>query len=111
MKHIIRPAAKDDILRQFRYYLLADALDVAARFLDAVDQSIETICGMPQIGAPKSSRNPTLTGLRSWSVKDFEDILIFYTVHRDALRIVRVLHGKQDIKQILEREKDEETPN
>ena len=41
----------------------------------------------------------------------FEDILIFYTVHRDALRIVRVLHGKQDIKQILEREKDEETPN
>ena len=48
--------------------------------------------------------------LRSWSVKDFEDILIFYTVHPKALRIVRVLHGKRDIKKILERERDEETP-
>ena len=51
MKHVIRPAAKDDIIRQFRYYLLRDALDVATRFLDAVDEAIEAICRMPHMGA------------------------------------------------------------
>jgi hypothetical protein len=39
VKHVIRPAAKDDIIRQYRYYLLQDAFDAATRFLDedAVD--------------------------------------------------------------------------
>jgi hypothetical protein len=35
---------------------------------------------MPQIGAPKQFKNPALAGLRSWAVKGFEDILIFYVV-------------------------------
>ncbi len=108
MIHVIRPNAKDDILRQFRYYLLNDASDAADRFLDAVDQSIEAIRKMPGMGAPKQFNNPLLSGLRSWAVKGFEDILIFYVVHPDALRIVRVLHGKRDIKKILEREKEKE---
>ena len=111
MKHVIRPGAKDDILRQFRYYLLEDALDAATRFLDAVDQSIEAICDMPHIGAPKLLKNPILSGLRFWAVKDFEAMLIFYIVQPEALRVVRVLHGKRDIKKILEREKDDEAPN
>lgn len=105
MKHTIRPAAKDDILRQFRYYLLKDAFEAANRFLDAVDESIEAICQMPYIGAPKQFKNLSLFGVRSWAVKGFEDILIFYVVQPDALRVVRVLHGRRDIKKILEREK------
>jgi plasmid stabilization system protein ParE len=40
VKHTIRPAAKDDIIRQFRYYLREEALEAATRFLDAVDESI-----------------------------------------------------------------------
>jgi hypothetical protein len=51
---------------------------------------------MPEIGAPKLFKNPALVGLRSWPVKSFEDILIFYIVQPDALRVVRVLHGKRD---------------
>ena len=56
MKHVIRPTAKDDIIRQFRYYLLADAFDTATRFLEAVDASIETILAMPEIGEVKICR-------------------------------------------------------
>ena len=112
MKHVVRPRAEDDILRQFRYYLLQDgALDVATRFLNAVDTSIASICKMPHMGAPKHLNNPTLSGLRFLAVKGFEDILIFYVVRPDALRVVRVLHGRRDINKILEREKDNETPN
>jgi plasmid stabilization system protein ParE len=43
VKRIIRPLAKDDIVRQFRYYLMEDAFDAAVRFLDAVDESIEAV--------------------------------------------------------------------
>jgi plasmid stabilization system protein ParE len=111
VKYVIRPNAKDDILRQFRYYLLEDALDAATRFLEAVDESIEALCKMPEIGAPKQCKNPVLAGLRSWAVKDFEDVLIFYVVQPDALRVVRVLHGKRNLMKILEREKDDEKPN
>jgi len=60
------------------------------------------------MGASRPLRNPTLSGLRSWAVKGFEDILIFYVVQPDALRIVRVLHGRRDIKKTLERENFDE---
>jgi len=53
-----------------RHYLLqATPLDVAARFLDVVDTSIEALCKMPHLGAPKQLKNPTLAGLRFWAVK------------------------------------------
>ena len=107
MRHVIRPAAKEDILRQFRYYLIKDALEAANRFLDAVEGTIDAVCRMPLIGAPKSLKNPILSGLRSWPVKGFEDVLIFYIVQTDTLRIVRVLHGRRDIQRILEREKND----
>jgi len=111
VKYIIRPAAKDDIIRQFRYYLLEDAFEAATRFLDAVDESIEAICRMPHIGAPKPLKSPILSGLRSWAVRGFEDILIFYVVQPEVLRVVRVLHGRRDIKRILERQKNDDARN
>ncbi len=111
MKHVIRPAAKDDIIRQFRYYVLEDAFEAAMRFLDAVDESIDAICQMPHLGAPKQLKNPTLEGLRFWAVKGFEDILIFYIVQPEFLRVVRVLHGKRDVKKILEQERTDEPPH
>ena len=46
MKHVIRPAAKDDTIRQYRYYLLADAFETATRFLEAGNW--ERLCMMFQ---------------------------------------------------------------
>ena len=41
MKRIIRSAARDDILRQFRYYLVDQARpEVAHRFVEAVEKTI-----------------------------------------------------------------------
>ncbi len=108
MNHFIRPVARDDIVRQFRYYLLvAEAPEAGLRFVDAVAETIRAICATPLAGAPKQLGNPILSGLRSWAVKGFQDILVFYVVEPDCVRIVRVLHGRRDIKKILEREKDD----
>jgi len=66
---VIRPRARDDIIRQFRWYLVdRDARDPAFRFLDAVDESVERLRAMPELGTPKVLRNAALAGLRAWPV-------------------------------------------
>lgn len=105
MKRVIRPAAKADILRQFRFCLREGALAAADGFVDAVDSSVEALCRMPEMGAPRPLGNPLLAGLRSWPVEGFEDLRIYYLVQLDVFRVVRVLHGKRDIVRILERER------
>ena len=108
MKPIILPAARDDILRQFRYYLVEqDEPKVADRFLSAVRRTMEGIIRMPQGGAPKRLPRELLRGLRSWPVKGFEDVRVYYRAHEGGVRVVRVLHGKRDINNILEKEGDD----
>jgi len=99
----IRSTAREDILRQYFYYLVEkDAAAAAGRFLEGVQSSIELLCWMPGAGAPKVLRNPSLAGLRSWPVRGFAAIRIYYIQSEDELRIVRILHGKRDINPMLE---------
>jgi len=58
------------------------------------------------VGARYGSSNPQFRNLRSWPVAGFEAIRIYYLLDEDTLRIIRILHGKRDVKHILEREKD-----
>ena len=99
-------------VREIRYAAKCKGRYPAATgFLEAVNESIEPICKKPEISTPKQFKNPVLAGLASWAIKAFEDMLIFYVVQSDSLRVVRVLHGRRDIKKILEREKDDEKPS
>ena len=108
MKHVIRSAASDDIIRQFRHYLVdQDRPQVANRFLEAVERTINDIIRMPNAGAPKILANEALADLRSWPVKGFEAIRIYYLLKEDLVLVVRVLHGKRDINRILEKERAE----
>jgi plasmid stabilization system protein ParE len=107
LKPIIVPAARDDILRQYRYYLVEqDKPRVAERFLSAVRRTIETTIRMPQGGVPKRLSREALRGLRSWPVKGFEDLRVYYLADESGVRVVRVLHGKRDINSILQKEGD-----
>jgi toxin ParE1/3/4 len=101
----IRTAAREDILRQYFYYMVEkDAARAAERFLEAVQSAIEMLCQMPGAGAPKILENRALTGLRSWPIQGFPAMRIYYVQSGDDLRIVRVLHGKRDINPLLEEE-------
>jgi toxin ParE1/3/4 len=100
-----RQAAKDDVIRQFRYYLLELHLpEIAVRFRNAVMQTIRSLCQRPRVGALYTSNNPQRQGLRSWPVRGFEALRIYYLVDRGVIEIVRVLHGKRDVKGVLEDE-------
>ncbi|OGR56360.1 MAG: hypothetical protein A3I11_08730 [Elusimicrobia bacterium RIFCSPLOWO2_02_FULL_39_32] len=106
MKFIIRSTARQDILNQFIYLIDQGVPNVASRFVDAVDETISRLTKQPNIGMPKKLKNPRLQGIRKWPVKGFEVVWIYYLVTKDALRVIRVLHGKRDINRILDSERD-----
>ncbi len=105
MKVSYRQAASDDVVRQFRYYLVTLNLpDVAVRFRTAVRQTIQSLQQHPMVGPRYRSTNSQLQTLRTWPVAGFEAIRIYYLLDEDTLHIIRILHGKRDVKRILEGE-------
>ena len=102
MKVLYRQTASDDIVRQFRYYLLTvEAPEIALRFREAVRRTIQSLSQNPNVGPRYSSGNPRLQNLRSWPVAGFEAIRIYYALEADAMHIIRILHGKRDVRRIL----------
>jgi len=105
VKVLYRQAASDDVVRQFRYYLVTLNLpEVAVRFRTAVRQTVQSLQQHPLVGPRYRSSNPQLQNLRTWAVAGFEAIRIYYLLDEDTLRIIRILHGKRDVKRLLEGE-------
>lgn len=71
---------------------------MAFRFRKAVRESLGRIRQYPRIG---SLYRGSIRGLRSWPVKGFEIIRIYYIEESDGLRVVRILHGSRNVRQIL----------
>lgn len=74
-------------------------------FKDANRDTIESLRQHPLVGAHYHLSSPQLQNLRSWPVAGFEAIRIYYLLDGDTIRVIRVLHGKRDLKRILERER------
>ena len=109
MKAQIRSIAQDDIIRQYRYYLVHEDSPVTAeRFVAQIQNTVKRVCKTPKIGQPKILKNPKLTGLRSWPVDGFPAIRIYYVIRDAGLLIIRVLHTKRDINPLLEGDAIEE---
>lgn len=107
MKVSYRHTASDDVVRQFRYYLVTlNLAEVAIRFRDSVRRTVQALRQHPLVGARYRSSNPQFRNLRSWPVVGFEAIRIYYLLDDDTIRIIRILHGKRDVKHILERERN-----
>jgi plasmid stabilization system protein ParE len=102
VKHRFLPAARADLIRQSRYYLVdQDAPGVSARFRKAVRLTVEQLKRTPKIG---SLVRGVIPGLRSWPVQGFEKFSLFYVEEQGELRVVHLLHGSRNIGQIFRRE-------
>ena len=97
--HVIRPHA-----HQLLYFEGQGGSELALQFLAAVNGAIALLSRHPEAGSPRPLGVARLQGLRSWPVPGFDDIRIYYLVSgRAILRIIRILHGKQDVQTILTR--------
>jgi toxin ParE1/3/4 len=82
-----------------------DTLDVGLKFLAGFYKTLALLSTNPEMGWPCRLPNHQLTGVRVFQVsKPFEKYLIFYQSFGNQIEILRVLHGAQDIEQILSTE-------
>jgi toxin ParE1/3/4 len=103
VKVTYRQTASDDVVRQFRYYLVTLNLpNIAVRFRGAVDRTVRLLRERPFVGPRYRTEDRRFRHLRSWPVEGFEAIRIYYLLDNDTIQIIRILHGSRDIKQILE---------
>lgn len=104
MKIVFRQAAREDVVCQFRYYLVTKNLpEIALRFRECLRRTLEALRQQPLLGPRYQLENPQLQNLRSWPVTGFEAIRTYYLLEGGSLHVVRVLHGKRDLKSILEK--------
>ncbi|MFQ4139817.1 type II toxin-antitoxin system RelE/ParE family toxin [Nodosilinea sp. PGN35] len=99
----VRPRASQDLDDHFTYIAQSNS-EAALRFFDAVRSTIAQIARMPGIGVVYPVQSAALQGLRKWPVKGLKQYIIFYLDLPEAVEVVRILYGSQDIDSILERQ-------
>jgi plasmid stabilization system protein ParE len=75
------------------------------RFREAVRRTGKEISRHPNIATPCHLRNPELQSLRCRPIDGFEAIRLYFLAESGTMRVIRILHGKQNVTGILEREK------
>jgi len=99
-----RQVAKDDIICQFRYYLVTMSMpEFALRFRHAVKLTLTSLPEHPLMAPCYPLRNHRLQNLRSWPVAGFDAVRIYYIPDSGTLRVIRILHQKRDVRRILSR--------
>jgi plasmid stabilization system protein ParE len=95
--YIVSPKADEDIFGVWRYLYSRAGIEVANRVEAEIYSAFETLAQNPRLGHKRSdlTSHPVLFfGVYSY--------MIVYRPHA-PLEIARVLHGKRDLKRILEK--------
>jgi len=83
-------------------YIAVDNIEAADRFLDAAYATLENLSRMPGMGRPRRFSRETLSELRSFRVKGFDNYLVFYQPISDGIEVLHILHGARDIDSFWE---------
>lgn len=83
-------------------YIAQDNEEAAFRFLDAADAAFVFLLKNKFAGAPKIFSSASLSDVRMWRIKGFDDYLIFYRVQAGGIRILHVFHSSRDWSGIFE---------
>ena len=78
-------------------FIAADNRSAAQAYTDKLRSVITQLGAFPELGR---ARDGVLIGMRSIAV---ESHLIFYTVSGRTVRIIRILHSKQDVARVMKR--------
>lgn len=109
-RRIIRPAAQGEIDHQAEYLAQHGSEAVAYRFLAAIDETIALLATTPGLGSLWVSDCPGLQGIRRHKLAGFPNYLLFYRYHDEALEILHLYHGHQDIGTRLRSDADDDEP-
>lgn len=94
----IRPRADRDLDDAADYYAKEGGIELAVRFLSAVERTWTMLADRPHSGVTQEWLASRLRGCRRWQVASpFGAFQVFYCPSDDAIDVVRVLHGARDV--------------
>ncbi len=94
--------AEADLTNQYRWYLDNASQEVAERFLNAFDITVEQLLKMPTVGRLRKFRAAELQGIRSMMIgRGYGSHLIFYRIAGHTVSVERVMHGARDLERRL----------
>lgn len=91
-----RQKALEDIA-EIVQYLAMENPNSAKLFRKALEETIEVIAAMPEIGSQRHFKHPDLANVRFVPIKQFEKHLVFFQVCDNNLHIIRIVHGARDL--------------
>ncbi len=94
------PKAREDLL-DLASYTAQEDFGAALRFLDAAEVAFCLLANRPDLGTVCRFRSAQAAGIRVWSIKGFQNYLIFYRPIGDAVEVIRVLHGARDLEALF----------
>ena len=91
-----------DLARHVDWYRDHASPEIAERFVDTVQATLQTLTQSPALGRLRFTNWPELAGVRSWRVaRPFQRHLIFYRIGGDDLLAERLIHGSRDLARQL----------
>ncbi len=94
------PRALDD-LDDIWDYIAKDSVDAANRVESAIFSACDSLTKHPSLGSRRSEITPL--PVRFWVVTRYPNFIVVYRPETKPLQIVAVLHGKRDIKTLIEK--------
>ena len=93
------PAVRQDINECVEYFESRDS-SVAGRFQESVRQTVELLCGNPNLG--ECFRRDLTGTIRRRGILNFTNYLIFYRRDGETLQILRIIHGARDYEKFFD---------
>jgi antitoxin ParD1/3/4/toxin ParE1/3/4 len=95
-RYVLSPEAALDLVQIWRYIKRQSSATVADRVESVIRDRIVLLAETP--GAGHWSRHLTVEAVKFFPVYSY---LIVYRPHTKPLQVVSILHGRQDVEQIL----------
>jgi plasmid stabilization system protein ParE len=94
----LTPQAVDDLFDVWSY-IARDNIDAANRVEASIYEACAFIAEAPFRG--RTRKELTMLPLRFWIVQRYPNYIIVYDPETKPLQIIRILHAKRNLKQIL----------
>jgi toxin ParE1/3/4 len=91
-----------DLRRQVDWYRDHASLEIAERYVNAVEAALGKLAETPGLGRPRFRDRPELAGIHSWpALRPYHRHLIFYRYDCQTLWVERIIHGARDLPRRL----------
>ena len=98
---IIRDQVIQDV-EAIAHYIASSNIGAGIRFYDAVADAFELLSAFPGAGPRFDPPLKSYPDLHFWPVTHYRNYLIIYRRLPDAVEMLRIVHGAQDLKRLLE---------